>query len=355
MDPKKVANNILEFLIDPTVIPVRERLYFRPEEILKNDVYEGAKAEAQKAYRDQKHNSDFYPIRNRQQQTGKFSTERKETLMDRKTMIASLDVFSENFNENDPIGKDLRTMAVAIAGMSDETFEARLSPMTVEAKKKMKFVECPKCGNKKVICMKCKGEGLKDKEAGDEEKPVVNPDKPAVVNPDETEEQQKEATEINDFWSKEASEAVAQALIQDVLGEDQNQRAMKNWPAGGGSAAPAVEEAPAPAEEAPVEEAPAEEAPAEEAAPAKKAPAPAKKPEEEAEEGETEEACVNAEVPPELEKKDPKDQPKDQPQGKEVDTSMIYAGIDMEAGMITEADMEAITPEEKSRLDLLFQ
>ena len=342
MNPKKVANNILEFLIDPTVIPVRERLYFRSEEILKNDVYDNAKADAQKAYRDQKHNSDFYPIRNRQQQTGKFSTERKETLMDRKTMIASLDVLAENFDKNDPIGKDLRTMAVAIAGMSEETLEKRLSPMTVEAKKKMKFVECPKCGNKKVICMKCKGEGLKDKEAGDDtDKPAVAP-----VNPDETEEQKKEATEINDFWSKEASDAVAQALIQDVIGEDQNERAMKNWPAGGGSAAPVVEEeAPAP-EEAPAEEAPAEEAPAEEA-PAEKAPA--KKPEEEAEEGETEEACVNAEVPPEPEGK------KDQPQGKEVDTSMIYAGIDMEAGMITEADMEAITPEEKSRLDLLFQ
>ena len=346
MDAKRVANNILEFLLDPTVFPVRERLYFRPEEILQNESYEGAKEDAQKAYGDQKHNSDFYPLRNRQQQTGKFSNERKELLMDRRTLIASLDILSQNFKEEDPIGKDLRTMAYALSQETDEDVEKRLSSMTVEAKKKMKFVTCPKCGNKKVICMKCKGEGTKE---ATEEVPEEASVEASVEKP------------VEDFWTKEASEAVARALVSDVLGTscqeeeeeeddaaataaavktamDQHERAMKNWPAGGKAA---------PTEKAPAEEAPAEEAVPEEK-PAKKAPA--KEPEKEvpAEEGK-EEAEVEA-------KKEEKDQPEPKaPEAKVVDTSVLskelFAGIEMESNMV-EADL---TEEDKSRLDLLFK
>lgn len=65
---KKIANNMLEFLIDPTVFPLTRRLYFRPEERLQNAFYEDAKADSFKAYGTQKHNSDFYPTRNRQNQ-----------------------------------------------------------------------------------------------------------------------------------------------------------------------------------------------------------------------------------------------------------------------------------------------
>ena len=49
VDPKKIANNILDFLIDPTKVPVKERVYFRPEETLSNGIYESAKADAVQA------------------------------------------------------------------------------------------------------------------------------------------------------------------------------------------------------------------------------------------------------------------------------------------------------------------
>jgi len=62
---RRVANNILEFLIDPTVIPVGRRLYIGPEEKLQNDYYTNAKADAAKAYGTQHFNADFYPERNR--------------------------------------------------------------------------------------------------------------------------------------------------------------------------------------------------------------------------------------------------------------------------------------------------
>lgn len=93
---KKIANNILEFLLDPTVFPVKSRNYFRPEEILKNESYEGAKADSERAYGDQSHNSDFYPKR---------SLLQREASMERKTLIASLDVLSQNFQESDPIAR----------------------------------------------------------------------------------------------------------------------------------------------------------------------------------------------------------------------------------------------------------
>jgi predicted RNA-binding Zn-ribbon protein involved in translation (DUF1610 family) len=116
--------------------------------------------------------------------------------MDRKTMIASLDVLSQNFSEKDPIGRDLRAMAYTIAQMKDEELSTRMANAEIEAKKKVEFVECPKCGNKKVLattgyCIKCGKKGIgKDKKAAEEE--------------------------VKDFWSKEASEAVKQALISDA-------------------------------------------------------------------------------------------------------------------------------------------
>jgi hypothetical protein len=209
MDPKKIANNILEFMFDPTRIPVKERLYFRPEETLRNESFEAAKANSYKAYGEERHNSDFYPIRNRMQ------THKEAALMDRKTMIASLDVLSQHLDESDPIGKDLRTMAYVFAKMDDATFETRM------AKKKMEFVECPKCGNKKVLkqtgyCIKCGKKGIgKDKKASDEE------------------------IELNDFWSKEASMAVQKAILSDVIGNDDDD---KDDEKDAGKKAPVVDE-----------------------------------------------------------------------------------------------------------------
>jgi outer membrane biosynthesis protein TonB len=158
IDSKKIANNMLELLFDPTVIPVEKRLYFRPEERLQNEDFAKAKAEAYKSFGDQRHNSDFYPK----------NIQREASIMDRKTIIASLDVLSQNFDESDPIGTDLRTMAYAVSNMSDEELVERM------AKKKMEMITCPKCGNPHVVkqmgyCLKCKTKGI-GKGAAEEKK-----------------------------------------------------------------------------------------------------------------------------------------------------------------------------------------
>lgn len=193
MDSKKIANNILEFLVNPRVYPVEKRLYFRSEEILDNSYYEDAIADADKAYGDQSQNSSFYPTRNR-------SSKREASFMDRKTLIASMDVLSQKFNEKDPIAKDLRTMAYAISKMSDEELQTRLNVAAETFK-------CPECGTKVLkqtgYCVKCK----KKVEKGGKGKKAA-------------EEETKEAEEyLNDNWSKEASDIVSQALVYDILGE----------------------------------------------------------------------------------------------------------------------------------------
>ena len=207
------ANNQLEFLIDPTVIPVRQRLYFRPEEILRNEDYEGSKAEAQKAYGDQRHNSDFYPIRNR------TKSQKEGSLMDRRTLIASLDILSKNFTESDPIATDLRTMAYVVSKMGDEELQSRMAAeapeMSVEAK--ASTFPCPKCGTKVLeqtsYCVKCKKKVKPGKKAAEEEIcPTCGKNPCACV---------KEASEeviVKDYWTKEASDAVARALAAEVTG-----------------------------------------------------------------------------------------------------------------------------------------
>jgi hypothetical protein len=209
-----LANNILEFLIDPTKFPVKQRVYFRPEEILRNESYEGARAEAQKTYKDQRKNSDFYPSKNRPSREA-FIMDSK---MDRKTVIASMDVLAQHFyDENDPVATDLRTMAKCVAELSDAEYDSRLAS-SVEAKGKAETVPCPVCQTKILkqtgYCLKCKKKTLGGGGA----------------------EKEKEATV--DLWSKEAADAVQQALVSDVVGTDDD--------------APPAEEAPA--EKAPVEE-----------------------------------------------------------------------------------------------------
>ena len=157
VDSKKVANNILDLLIDPTRVPVKDRVYFRDEEILKNESYEKAKADACAAFKDQKHNSDFYPHKNR-------SLNREATIMDRKTLIASLDVLSKNFkNASDPIAADLTTMAKALSKMSDDELMPRLASEApdLETVLAAETFACPDCGTTKVLtqtgyCVKCK-------------------------------------------------------------------------------------------------------------------------------------------------------------------------------------------------------
>ena len=282
MDSKKMANNILEFMFDPTVIPVEKRLYFRPEEKLDNKGYTDAKADSYKAYGDERRNSDFYPLRNKSKEA---------STMDRKTIIASLDVLSQNFSENDPIGKDLRTMAYAVSKMSDGELGTRLASSQVEAKK-VKLIKCPKCGNPKVMaqtgyCLKCKTKGI-----GKDEKADKKDDK-------------KKSKKASGEWSKEAALAVKKALIADVCAAD--------------------EAAPMPTPEA-------VPAPAPEAAPApKKDEAPkAEKKEEKAEE-------KNEEAPKAEEKE------------AMVDTSILAMEEDSSIDEVT------LTAEDKAQLDKLFK
>jgi len=411
---KRVANNILDFLIDPTKIPVKERLYFRPEEILKNESYEKAKADAFIAYKDQKHNSDFYPQKNR--------SLNKEARMDRRSLIASLDVLSKNFSDKDPISTDLRAMAHAVSQMSDEELGGRLAEgapdlegTLVEAK--AETFPCPKCGTKVLkqtgYCVKCKAK-VKPKTAEEEvpeekkeEKPKekaeapVEEEVPAEKPTDEKDafvttpsrEQKmpgqphlgpevggpairtmdqfarlydkkdpklltwlkqtlgiKEASEVTDLWSKEASDLVAEALVADIIGV-------------------AADEEPEP-EEKPKEEAKPEEK-KEPKDSAKACPIEEKKEEKKEEPKNAAKACpVEKE-----EKKDEKDaakvapvkeeeeKPKDvipppDKESKVVDTgvlsSVYYEGIEIPTGLMTAEDVGELTAKEKEELSKLF-
>jgi len=110
----KLANNILEYLLDPTRIPVRNRLYFRGEEVLDNTAFDKAKQDSVAAYGLQRQNADFYPQRKKMQQP------KREAAMDRKALIASFDILSKQFQMDHPIATDLRTMAVAVSKMEDD-------------------------------------------------------------------------------------------------------------------------------------------------------------------------------------------------------------------------------------------
>lgn len=140
--------------------------------------------------------------------------------MDRRTLIASLDVLSQNFrDEADPIAKDLRTMAYVVAKMSDEELRNRLAedvpevggqertagnPWIDHVKKTKK--DNPDLSLKEVIT---KAKKTYKKEASDEEVKEAE----EVLSSQETE---TEAPEYNDFWTKEAADAVQMALLEDT-------------------------------------------------------------------------------------------------------------------------------------------
>jgi predicted RNA-binding Zn-ribbon protein involved in translation (DUF1610 family) len=324
VNPKKIANNILDFLIDPTRIPVQQRLYFRPEEILKNETYENAKAEAVEAFRDQRHNSDFYPNRNRQ------INKREAMLMDRKSLIASLDILSKNFTENDPIGVDLRTMAMAVSKMKDEEFSKRQASdapsfdgILVEA---AKTFPCPTCGTKVLeqtkYCVKCK---KKVKGASEEEPKEVEEKKEEV-----------EASEIQDFWTKEAMNRVAKAIVSDVLGMDESDDEAEE----GEAEEKAEKETPKESKETPKEE-PKKEMPAE------KALEEVKKDEKSGEVSSAEKK-VPEEVQPEEEKKSTVNT--------DILASITFGDITMETplGVVSSDEVGEMTEEEKAKLAGLF-
>ena len=342
----KIANNMLEFLIDPTVVPVRQHLYFRPEEILRNEAYEGAKADAQKAYGDQRHNSDFYPIRNR------TKSQKEGSLMDRRTMIASLDVLSQNFNENDPIATDLRTMAYAVSKMSDEELQERTANAWMDLMKKVR--NDPKNKGKSVGELAGIAKKLYKKEADEKEEACPKCGKSECSCMKEASE---EVIVKEDFWTKEASDAVAKALVAEVTG----------------------------AVEAPVEEQQEEhektETPEEEAKEhgnkdadqndprfmyqkGKKDTAEAKKEEAPAVEPKKEEAPVaepkKEEAPVVEAKKEeaPAAETKKEEKKEVVDTSVLatekFDDIELVQGMLASEDIGELTAAEKTQLDKLF-
>ena len=329
---KKVANNILEFLIDPTVYPPERHIYFRPEEILENSFYENARKDSERAYGDQRQNSDFYPNR----------PIREASSMERKTLIASLDVLSQEFNESDPIAKDLRTMAYAIANMSDERLKNRLAT-DVEAKSKVKMIKCPKCGGnvmeKTGYCLHCKKKISEMKTAEEEsvetEKVAGKIKGPGIPDgtgpmkdsPECPKSEEKKATEVVDFWTKEATEAIRKNLIAEVSGACGEKKEEK-----------------VPEKEAAVSE--KKEVEVEEKVPEKKEVEAKKKvPEKEVAIPEEKEVKVEEKVP--------------EKEATKVDTDLLTAtssfdGIELQAGLITTDDVGDLSETEKSRLSQLF-
>lgn len=267
IDKKKIANNILDFLIDPTRIPVQERVYFRPEEILRNETYEKAKADACVAYKDQRHNADFYPQRNR-------SLSQEVNTMDRKALIASLDVLSKNFkNDKDPFAVDLQTMAMALSKMADEDLLPRLASDSPELESVLagKTFKCPECGTnvleQTAYCVKCKKKVKKAEEEvkaeeqveallttpGQRDIGIRDPGSSALPgggkiksiydkNKVDIEKTpwlkdlfqglmgKKASEEVVDFWTKKASDAVAEALVSEVVTADDDEDDDKECP-----------------------------------------------------------------------------------------------------------------------------
>lgn len=218
MDKKKMANNILEFLVDPTRVPVERRLYIGPEEILDNRSYEMAKMEANQAYGNQSQNSDFYPNRNR------TLLKREGSQMDRRTLIASFDILSQSFkNENDPIAKDLRTMAYAVANMSEEELAKRVAEKLAEQEGTEKTAGNPWMDHMKKVRKDNPGKSVKElidiakktykKKASEED---VTAAEEMLSEDVDAEASAEEVVEIdNDNWNKQASDAVLKAILAD--------------------------------------------------------------------------------------------------------------------------------------------
>jgi bifunctional autolysin len=329
VNPKKIANNILDFLIDPTKIPVQQRVYFRPEENLQNQIYENAKADAVKAYKDQKHNSDFYPAKNRQM--------REATLMDRKSLIASFDSLSRNFKENDPIGEDLRLMATAVSRMNDDEFSSRqtsgapdFEEMQIEAKKKAKTFPCPYCGTKVLeqtgYCVKCKKKVKPKKASACEEEE-------ATAKKDDMKED-KEVESSQDFWTKEAMTMVAKGLVSNVLGwsEDEEEATAKK------NEEEEEKDATKKKDEDEEKEVSSKKKPKEEEVSSKKKP-------------EEKEVSSKKEEDEEKDATKKKDEEKESTVNTDILASITFGNINMDAPMIEAGDM---TEEEKTKLAGLF-
>jgi hypothetical protein len=338
---KKIANNILEFLVDPSAFPLERRLYFRPEELLMNESFEKAKKESQQAYGDQRYNSDFYPNRPLLKREATSS-------MERKTLIASLDVLSQEFIESDPMAIDLRTMAYAVANMSEEDFKIRI----VEA------------GNPWIEHMN----KVRKDNPGKSFKEIASLAKKTFKK---AEEEQPEAKEVpaevlaDNSWSKEASDAVQKALVAEIVGEekvekkaeacdDKKKKEEKEEKEEKEAAKPEKKEAAKPEKK---EAAKPEKKEAVKEPEKKEAKEPEKK---EAKEPEKKEA-KEPEKKEATEEPEKKEAAEEKEESTEVDTDVLksshseFGGIQLGAGMVTMEDIGELSNEEQQRLDQLFK
>jgi len=216
IDSKKVANNMLDYLIDPTRIPVTRRLYFRAEENLKNDFFEDAKRDAQIAYGDQKHNSDMYPQRNRKLKQREVS----KMAADRKTIIASFDVLAQSFDEKDPMAHDLRVMARVISKMSEEEFTSRVQMAEVLSSDEAMML---KAASEEGVIVEARKQSAFFKFMIEEFRPAYLKKHPGASVAEigkaagKAWKEKKKKKEASD-WSKDASKAVCAAILKDVKG-----------------------------------------------------------------------------------------------------------------------------------------
>jgi hypothetical protein len=294
---KRIANNILEFLVNPECFPLKQRLYFGPEEKLQNETLDAARADSFKAYGKENKNSDFYPSRNR-------NTTKEASVMDRKILIASFDILRQNFADEDPIGKELGVIASVIADMKDEEYSNRVTRI-VEAK--AKTFKCPECGTKVLeqtaYCVKCK---KKVKKASDEGCETPKEEKEEKDTPEQG--QTVDASVLFKSWNKKATDAVRRLLIAEVSEDDPDAPGKKEddkeacgKKADQNSPHPQLQSAmPAmPAEPVATAEPTPAPAPAAAPTPAPAAPAPAApeaKPEEKKEDPATKEAVVDTDI-----------------------------------------------------------
>jgi hypothetical protein len=131
-------------------------------------------------------------------------------------LIASLDILSNNFLEDDPISKDLRTMSYAISKMADEELNQRLVGEICDFDMLDKIASNPWMDHMKKVRKENPGKSLKEL-IGIAKKTYKKADQ--EQSKESSEEVISEEVEISDSWTKEASYAVAKALVADVISE----------------------------------------------------------------------------------------------------------------------------------------
>lgn len=277
--------------------------------------------------------------------------------MDRKTMIASFDILSQNFADNDPYGVELKTMAKAASGETDEEFEIRMAGS--------KTFKCPDCGTKVLeatgYCVKCKKKVKKaaDAPADAPAETCKTCGKPKGMCRCRAQGKEGDFNDPMASLSRKASDAfytaVRRTLIAEVCDADDDKPAKP--------AAPAEEKKADQNSPHPQLEGKAPAAPVAPEAPVAAAPAPAPAVPEAPKAPEPVVAEIKKDEPPMPVKKDepaapatPAAAPVEPPKPAQVaatvvDTDVLsFQGIGLTAAAMTEEDVGEMTDEEKKTL-----